>query len=81
MIVSVCGALSVPTSCFGNGMNVLLRVSGTTPVPVRLTVWGLLSAVSVIVKVPVRVPPAVGENFKVTVQFECARIVAPQLLV
>jgi hypothetical protein len=33
-----------------------------SPVPLRVTVWGLPEALSVIVNVPVRVPAAVGVN-------------------
>ena len=41
---------------------------GAAPIPVSVTVCGLLGALSVIVRVPVRVPEAVGVNVTSTVQ-------------
>ena len=49
--------------------------------PVRLAVWGLLVALSVTVKVPLRVPVAVGEKVTLMMQLAPAATLAPQLLV
>jgi len=51
------------------------------PVPVKLTVWGLPMAESVIESVAVRVPPAVGVNVKSIVQLDPAATLPPQLSV
>ena len=50
-------------------------------VPVRLMVWGLLGALSVIVTVPVRVPAAVGLKVTLMVQLPPAATEPPQVLV
>jgi hypothetical protein len=49
------------------------------PVPVRLTVCGLLAALSLKVSVPFTVPRG-GENVTPTVQLAPAAILAPQVL-
>ena len=57
---------------------------GTAPVPVKLTVCGLPLALSVIVRVPVRVPEAVGVKVTLMLQFAPAarlEVLAGQLLV
>src|SRR5947207_13425984 len=46
------------------------EVEGITPVPLRLTVWGLLPALSLMVSVPVLIPVAVGA--KVTLRLQAA---------
>jgi len=51
------------------------------PVPVRLTVCGLLGASSVIVSVPLATPAVVGVKVTLIVQFEAAARVVPQLSV
>ena len=51
------------------------------PVPIRLTVCGLPAALSVIVMVPVRFPPAVGLNVTAMAQFAPAATLDPQVLV
>ena len=52
--VSVCGALGVETACPAKLRLVAERLTtGTTPVPLRLTVWGLPTALSVSASVPV----------------------------
>ena len=51
------------------------------PVPVNETVWGDPPALSVIVKVPVRVPPAVGVNVTEMVQLAATARLDPQVLV
>jgi hypothetical protein len=51
------------------------------PVPESDTFCGLFEAESVKVKVPVRVPAAVGVKITLTVQLEPAARLVPQLLV
>ena len=54
------------------------------PVPARLTVWVLpvvLFVLSVMVKVPVREPPAVGAKVTLMVHVPPAATLLPQLLV
>lgn len=78
------GALLLPTFCEPN-----VRLAGETvnagvleaPVPDSETVWGLFEAESVSVKVPVRVPAAVGVKVTLTVQLAPAARLLPQLLV
>jgi hypothetical protein len=48
--------------------------------PARFTVCGLLLALSVIVRVPVCVPDAVGVKVTVTVQVEPAARLVPQVV-
>jgi hypothetical protein len=50
-------------------------------VPVRLTDCGLPEALSVIVKLAVRLPAAVGVNVTLMVQFAPAATLEPQVLV
>ena len=52
-----------------------------TPVPLRLAVWGLPAALSLTVRVAVRVPVAVGVNVTLIVQLPPAATLDPQLLV
>src|SRR5437899_529834 len=52
----------------------------TVPAPVRVTVWGLPSALSMIDNVPVRVPRCVGLNARSIVQLAPVARVAVQLL-
>ena len=52
-----------------------------TPVPLRLAVWGLPAALSLTVRVAVRVPVAVGVNVTLIVQLPPAATLEPQLLV
>ena len=51
------------------------------PVPVSETVWGLLLALSVRVKVPVREPVVVGVKDMLTVQLEPAARDVPHVFV
>jgi hypothetical protein len=51
------------------------------PVPVRLTLCGLLAALSVKVIAPVRVPTAVGVKVTLIVQLPAAATNVPQVLV
>src|SRR5260370_657706 len=66
--VTVRPALVVPTSC-----GEKLRAEGDSvtalPVPPRLAEWGLPLALSLMVRVPIRVPTAVGLNATLIVQF------------
>jgi hypothetical protein len=50
------------------------------PVPLKVTVCGLLLALSVIVNVPLTVPVAEGVNVTLIVQPPPAAMLAPQLL-
>jgi hypothetical protein len=81
--VTVCALLLVPTCCAGKVKEVgeRLTTSVATPVPVRLTVWVAGLALSVIVKVPLLDPAAVGVKVTLRVQLAPAATVAPQLLV
>src|SRR2546427_9096326 len=51
------------------------------PVPVRLAVWGLPLALSVMASTPVRDPVTVGLNVTLTEQFPPAATLVPQLFV
>src|SRR5260370_10939115 len=51
------------------------------PIPVRLTDCGLPEALSVMLRVPVRLPDAVGVNVTLMVQFALAATELPQVLV
>ena len=68
--VMVCAALAIFTVWLLN-----IRLEGTSemvgnwPVPVKLTVCGLLGALSVMVRLAVCVPPAEGVKVTLTVQF------------
>ena len=53
----------------------------TVPVPVRVTVCGLLVALSVIIIDAVRLPEAVGLKVTLIVQVPCAATELPQVLV
>lgn len=55
--------------------------AGVAPVPVKVTVCGLLLALSVMTTVPERVPVAVGVNTTLMVQFAPAATEVPQVLV
>ena len=71
-------ALIVPTSC-----GEKLRAEGDSvtavPVPLRLTVWGLPLALSLMVRVPIRDPTAVGLNATLIVQLVCGARMVPQV--
>ena len=56
------------------------RVSGAEPVPLRLTVCGVLSASSLKVSVPADAPMAVGEKVTPTEQEALAARLDPQVL-
>jgi hypothetical protein len=56
------------------------RVTGETPVPVRLAVCGLLGASSITVKVPESVPSAEGVNVMLIMQLPWAARGVAQLV-
>lgn len=76
--VNVFAALDVPTAVFGKFADAGVSLAATPPVPERATVCGLPGALSVIVKVPVRVPEAVGVKVTSILQFFPAASVLPQ---
>jgi hypothetical protein len=55
-------------------------VTGALPVPLRLTVCGLLIALSAKLSVPVAAPVAAGVNVTPTVQLAPAAMLGPQVL-
>ena len=71
VIVTVCGALVVPTGCAGNVKAEGDRVAdGTAASPLSATVCGLPGELSSIVRVPFRVPAAVCVNVTWIVQVQ-----------
>ena len=82
--VTVCAALVVPTVWLAKVSEAgerLAVVVDAVPVPVRPAVCGLPEALSVTLKLPVRVPDAVGENVTLMAQFPPTAKEPPQLLV
>src|SRR5271157_1454017 len=80
--VTACAELVVLTSWLLKDRLVGDRVTpGAVPVPERATVCGLPEAVSVMVRVPFRVPDAVGVKVTLMAQLAPAATLAPQLLV
>ncbi len=80
--VTVCGALVVPTDTLPKFRLVVDRLTrGAVPVPVRLTVWGLPLALSLIDRVALRVPAAVGVKVTLMAQFAPAATLDPQVFV
>ena len=76
-----CGELAVATGWFAKERAELEKVTaGAIPVPVRLVLWGLLVALSVIVMEADRTPTAVGENVTVMPHVAPAGSEPPQLL-
>lgn len=79
--VTVRGLLAVPT---GEDEKVTLEglaMKGTgplTPVPDRVTIWGLPWALSVMVRASMRLPETVGARVTVNVQYDAAATVVPQ---
>lgn len=76
--VNTFAALVVPTVCFAYVALTGVSLAWTLPVPDRDTVCGLVGALSVKVRVPVRVPRAVGVKVTLTMQFFPAASVLPQ---
>jgi hypothetical protein len=67
--VTVCGGLVVETVCPAKVRLVVERLTtGASPVPLRVTFWGLLLALSVSASVPLRAPLAVGVKVTLMVQ-------------
>jgi hypothetical protein len=81
--VTVCAGLAVSTAWLAKVSEVgdKLTPGALAPVPVRLTIWGLPLAVSVIVTLPVKVPVVVGVNVTLIVQAAPAATEEPQVLV
>src|ERR1017187_348371 len=80
--VTVCAAAVEPTSVRAKDRPAGAAFStgpGAVPVPVRLTV--LVTPPALTVRLPVRVPAAVGANFTLTVHEPFAAIDDPQVLV
>jgi hypothetical protein len=84
-LLSVTGieALGVPTIiCDAKVRLVVEREAvGTAPVPLKLTVCGLLLALSVMVRVALRAPAAAGVKLTVIGQVPPAATLAPQVFV
>jgi hypothetical protein len=72
--------LGLPTACFPKARLAGVTVTATTPEPVKLTVCGLLLALSVNVSVPGRLPVVVGLSVTPTVQALRAGTDVPQVL-
>jgi hypothetical protein len=73
--------LAVPTFWFPKlRLGCEKLTMGTSPVPLRFTVCGLLTAVSVSVSAPLRAPLAVGEKLTLIVQLPLAGTEGRQLL-
>lgn len=80
--LSVTEAVEEPTVCEPKVIDVgANKVAPAVPVPVRLTVWGLPEALSVIERVPFLVPTAVGVKVTLNVQLVFTASVAPQVVV
>jgi hypothetical protein len=79
--VEIIGALVVPTFCAGKVRFVGESMTPVRPFPVRLTVCGLPVALSETVRVPVKVPVAVGLKVTEIRQFFPAFTVVPQVFV
>ncbi len=83
--VTDCAALVVPTGWLANVSEEAERLTtgaeAAAPVPVKLTDCGLPEALSVMLRVPVRVPDAVGVNVTLMVQLAPAATELPQVLV
>ena len=75
--------LLLPTACAGKVSEAgdRLTPAADPPLPVRLTVWVVGLALSVMVKVPVLVPVVVGLKVTLMVQLALAATLEPQVLV
>ena len=78
--VTVLAGLVFPTATMPKLKPVPESVTGAMPVPLRLTVCGLLVAVSVKLRVPVAGPVALGVNVTPTVQLAPPARLDPQVL-
>lgn len=63
-----------------DGLAVAVPTVRLAPTPERATVWGLFAALSLKLRVAVRVPVAVGAKAMLTVQLDEAARVEPQVL-
>lgn len=84
VMVTLCGALVVPTVCAGNVSDVGDRViaAPATPVPLNVTVrFGFRGSLLLMTKLAERAPTAVGLNRTLMLQLAPAAKVAPQLVV
>jgi len=81
--VTVCAALVVPVVCEEKVRLVgeSVTTGAPTPVPVRVTVCGDPVELSLITRMPVTTPTAVGANVTEIVQLAPAATLVPQLLV
>ena len=70
--VTVWAGLVVFTNCRPKLRALGISATGDTPVPVNWAVWGLLEALSLTVRVPVRVPKPLGINVTEIVQPDLA---------
>ena len=83
-IVTDWAALVVPTGWlpkFKLKGETLTAAALRIPLPLRLTLWGLLGALSAIERVPVRVPDVAGVKVTLIVQCAPAATELPQLFV
>ena len=79
--VKVCGALVLPRVTGPKAQDVgVSDTPGCTPVPVSVTICGLVMSESVIVSVPVRTPVVVGAKTTLMRQLRPARRVVPQFV-
>jgi hypothetical protein len=78
--VTFWAALVVPTEPAANVRLAAEALTGAVPVPDKLTVCGLFTALSVNVRKPVRAPMVVGENVTPMVQVSPAPTLAPHVL-
>lgn len=76
--VNTLATLDDPTLVPGNVPVTGVSLTCTPPVPERATVCGLPTALSLMVKVPVRAPSAVGVKVTMILQFLPAASVLPQ---
>ena len=80
--VTACAVLVVPTDWLPKERLAGARLTaGAVPVPVRLTVWGLPTALSAMVSEGARLPLADGVKVTLIVQLAPAATLDPQLLV
>jgi hypothetical protein len=66
---------------FEVGLALSVKLPAAMPVPVRVTVCGLIRPLSVIAMVPLRVPVTVGVNVTLIVQLAPAERLVPQVFV
>lgn len=80
--VTDCAAVEAPSDSVPKVRVVGERpTAGAVPVPVRVTCWGLVEALSLKVMLAVRMPAALGVNVTLTVQLPPAASELPQVLV